>query len=157
MYALDGQKSRMAFVHVEHRRLQTHRLQRSQSADSEHDLLPDAHVIVAAIELIGDVAVIRLIVFRDVGVKKVKLDPADLHVPDLDPDHRRWRPDADFQFRPVRLQNRQNRKGVEVVLGVLFRLPSIGVQRLLQIAFLIKQADPYQRQIRVACALHVIA
>ena len=41
----------MAFVHVEDGRLEAQRLQGAQAADAQHDLLADARVDVAAVEL----------------------------------------------------------------------------------------------------------
>ena len=55
---LDRQERRVAFVHVEDGGLEVQRLQRAQAADAEHDLLADARVDVAAVQRIGDVAVL---------------------------------------------------------------------------------------------------
>ena len=52
-------------------------LERAQAADAEHDLLADALVDIAAIELVGDVAVLAGPVLRDVGVEQVERDAAD--------------------------------------------------------------------------------
>ena len=49
----------MPFVHVIDGRAEAQRLERAQAADAQHDLLLDALVIVAAVELIGDLAMLR--------------------------------------------------------------------------------------------------
>ena len=64
--------------------LQAHGLQRAHAADAQHDLLPDARIVVAAVERIGDVAVLRQNVFRDVGIEQVERDAAHVQLPDLD-------------------------------------------------------------------------
>src|SRR6266568_9383998 len=54
---LEAQKGRMPFVHVHNVRLCVGREdspQRAQTADAEHNLLPDTGVLVAAIEVAGD-------------------------------------------------------------------------------------------------------
>ena len=56
--ALDGQKRRMPFVHVIDGRAEAQRFERAQAADAQHDLLADALAIIAAIELVGDFAVL---------------------------------------------------------------------------------------------------
>ena len=50
--------------------------ERPHAADAQHDLLPDARIDVAAVERVGDVAVLRQHILRDVGVEQVELDPA---------------------------------------------------------------------------------
>ena len=52
-------------------------LQRAHAADAEHDLLADAGVDVAAVEGIGDVAILRQHVFGNVGIQQVERDAAD--------------------------------------------------------------------------------
>src|SRR5579863_3626572 len=54
--SLDSQECGVAFVHVIDGGTEAQRLERAQAADAQHDLLLDALVIVAAVELIGDLA-----------------------------------------------------------------------------------------------------
>ena len=56
---LEREEGRVAFVHVEDGGLETHRLQGAHAADAQHDFLADARVDVAAVEGIGDVAILR--------------------------------------------------------------------------------------------------
>ena len=53
------QKGRVPFVHVVHGRLVAQFLQRPQAPNTQHDLLADALVMVAAVELVGDLAIFR--------------------------------------------------------------------------------------------------
>ena len=87
--AFEREERRVALVHVVDGGVQAHRLQGAHAADAQHDFLPDARVDVAAVELVGDVAVLRQEVFRNVGVEQVERDAADLDLPDLDRERRR--------------------------------------------------------------------
>ncbi len=58
-HLLERQKGRVAFVHVEDGGLEAQRLERAHAADAQHDLLPDARIVIAAVERIGDVAILR--------------------------------------------------------------------------------------------------
>ena len=55
----------MALVHVKDGGLEIHGPQRAQAADAEHDLLADARIHVAAVKLVGDVAVLRQTHYRE--------------------------------------------------------------------------------------------
>ncbi len=59
------------------------RAQRAHAADAEHDLLLDAGRAVAAVEPVGDVAVVRRVLL-EVGVEQIEPDVADPRLPDLD-------------------------------------------------------------------------
>ena len=73
----------MALVHVADHRVDAQRPERAEAADAQHDLLPDAHLLVAAVELVGDVLVVGR-VLGHVRVEQVEGHPADLDPPDLD-------------------------------------------------------------------------
>ena len=53
----------MPLVHVIHRGLQSQFLQSAQTADSKHDFLADALVTIAAVKLVGDLAMIGALGF----------------------------------------------------------------------------------------------
>ena len=59
--------------------------QGADAADAQDHFLPDAHVVVAAVEAVGDLAVFGA-VLRDIGVEQIKRHPADLDAPDPAPD-----------------------------------------------------------------------
>ncbi len=60
--------------------------QRPQAADAQHNLLPNALVDIATVQLVGDLAVLRQRVLRNVRIQQKQLHPADVDVPDLDED-----------------------------------------------------------------------
>jgi hypothetical protein len=55
-HVFERKKSGVAFVHMVNRGLQANRLQRSVAADSKQNLLPDSHLVVAAVQLVGQIA-----------------------------------------------------------------------------------------------------
>ena len=61
----------MAFVDVPDRRLEPSSRERAHAADAEHDLLLDARRAVAAVQPMGDVAIV-LGVLRDVGIEQIQ-------------------------------------------------------------------------------------
>ena len=74
--ALDREKGRVPFVHVEDRRFIAERFQRAHAADAEDDLLPDARIVVAAVKLAGDGAVFGSRVQGRVRIEEEHLDAA---------------------------------------------------------------------------------
>ena len=60
--------------------------ERAHAADAEHDLLPDARIVIAAVELVGDAAIFGAGIFRRVGIEEQHSDAADVHGPDADDD-----------------------------------------------------------------------
>ena len=68
---LQREKRRVPFIHVVDRRLDAHRVQRMDAADAEHDLLLDPHLVIAAVKLRGDLAVL-LRVLRQIRIEQDK-------------------------------------------------------------------------------------
>ena len=58
------------------------RAQRQYAADTEHDLLADSHVLVAAVEHRCDLAGLGRIL-RDIGVEQIERHESDPDFPDL--------------------------------------------------------------------------
>ncbi len=101
--ALDGQECGMPFVHVIDGGAEAQRLERAQAADAEHDLLVNALVIVAAVELIGDLAMLRRGVLRDVAIEQIELHAAHIDAPDFQEHFDAGEIDADQQFAAGRV------------------------------------------------------
>src|SRR6188508_1246458 len=72
----------MTFVQMANRRSFANSAKCSQSADSEYDLLLNAHFLVAAIKLGGDLAIIGMILGY-VAIEQVKRHAADLDPPNF--------------------------------------------------------------------------
>ncbi len=80
--AFEHQERGMTFVDVPDGGLELERLERAHAAHAEHDLLLDAHLAIAAVELMGDVARV-LVVLLQVRVEQVQADMAAARVPHL--------------------------------------------------------------------------
>jgi len=153
---LEGQEGGVPLVHMADGRLDPQGAEGAQAADAEDDLLLDARLLVSAVELVGDLAIARL-VLRRVGVEEVERDASDIHPPD---------PERDLPLREVhRNEDRLagvvgfelDRKIVEVVVGVGLLLPPVGVQVLAEVSLLVEQADADERDAQLARRLEVVA
>ena len=82
--ALQREECRVPLIHVIYRGLQPQQLQRAETADAQHDLLADALVLIAGVELAGDIAMRGIGVLRDVGIQQIEIDAAYIDAPDLE-------------------------------------------------------------------------
>src|SRR5579875_3952332 len=154
--ALQTTKGAMALVHVADSRWLTQSAQGHDSADAQHHLLADAHVIVAAVEPGRDGAVFRC-VLRDVGVQQIQRYPPDLDAPDADVDLAAREGDADGQRSPVTIQLGDERQIEEIIFRIAFLLPTIDGEVLAEITLAVHQANAHQWQTEVASAFEMIA
>ena len=154
---LDGLKSRVAFVHVKDGGLQPERLQYSQSADPQNDFLANPLVIIAGIELAGDVAMKRVGVLRDVAVHQIQAHAPEIDSPDFEEHGGFPGQHVHDQLAAVRASHRRDGQGVKVVDRCPFLLPSVGIERLPEIPALVQQSQAHQRKDRVAGRLEMIA
>src|SRR5581483_6122221 len=79
-HTLEQKKSSMALVDVPHRWSLLERVERAHATYAEDDLLLDTHLAIAAVEPMGDVAAVLVVLF-DVGVEQVQLDMPALRLP----------------------------------------------------------------------------
>src|SRR6266478_3503433 len=80
--AFEGQKRRVAFVHVKHIRFDAERAQRLHAANPEDNFLAHPHFQVAAVKLSSDQSVLRA-VLRSISVEKIETHAADAQLPKL--------------------------------------------------------------------------
>ncbi len=100
-HPLQGQEGSVAFVDVVDSWLQAEGLQSPVTTDAQHNLLFDAHLQTATVQLVGDVPVVWA-VGRNIRIQQVKRYAAY-----LDPPHLGGHPpagvgDLNRQWRPVR-------------------------------------------------------
>ena len=171
--ALQAQVARVALVGVEHLGLRVPgdravRAHGAHPADADQDLLPDALVLVAAVEPVGDAAQVG-VVLLDVGVEHQQRHPADRGLPDarlqqLPGGHRdldehllarcpgrsvsgaRFWPHEQLQRQPLRVEHR-----------VGLQLPAVERQRLPEVPRPVQQPHPDERQAEVRGRLEVVA
>jgi hypothetical protein len=153
---LQHQEGGVAFVHVPDRGLDAHGFQRAESAHAQDYFLLDAHLAIAAIKLVGDVAVFGG-VFLEVRVQQVEPDMSHAHDPDFYRDHTAGKIDLHFEFLAIISKSRRNRQVVEIGIVVVRHLPPIAVDGLGEIALTVQQADAHEWQPHVGCRLAVVA
>src|SRR5713101_2074888 len=83
-------------------------------------------------------------VFRNVGVEQVKLHPSDIHAPDFNEQRTGRQLHLYHHILAAGILNGADRQSVEIVHRIALLLPSIRIERLLQVALLIKQ--PYSME-----------
>ena len=146
----------MAFVHVEGGRRDAERAQQAHAADAQQHFLHDPRGAVAAINAVGQVAEM-LLVLRQIRVQQIERHAPDIHAPDLEVHHVQ----ADFHGADepfaIRIQHRLQRHVVRIHRIVVFRLPVVGVNGLLKIALPVKQADADKSQAEIAGGLGMVA
>ena len=131
--------------------------QGAHAADAEQQLLVEAVLLGAAVQTVGDLAVV-VGVALDVGVEQQQRHAADPGHPDPSDEGRSaGHLDRHRGARAVGLPEQGQRQlvGVEDRIGLL--LPALARERLLEVAVHVQQADAHQRDAQVAGGLEVVA
>ena len=150
------EKRRMAFVHVEERWFDAERAQQPHAADAQQNFLHDARGAVAAVNAQSQIAEM-LLVLRQVRVEQINGSATDIDAPRLEHDDVHADFHAAFQPSAGGIQNRLDRHVLRVNRIVKFRLPVVGINRLLEITLAVKQADAVEAQPQVARGFRVVA
>jgi hypothetical protein len=98
-----------------------------------------------------------LFVFRQVRVQQINGDAPDIYAPDLEGHQIQADLDGADQPPALGVQQRFERDVVRVNRIVVFRLPVVGINRLLEITFAVKQADADKTETEVAGGFRVVA
>ena len=154
--ALQDLEGRMALVDMPHRGPQAQGPQRPHPAHSQHQLLLQAHLPVAAVQLVGDGAVPGA-VLRQVGIQQVQGDMPRLHRPYP---HLEYPPggfDVDGEVLAARGQGGHYRQVVGLGAGVTDLLVAMAVDGLGEVAHLVQQPYGHERQADIAGGLAVVA
>ena len=128
----------MAFVEMTDRRRLAQRSQRPQAPDSQHDLLLDPRLLVAAVKLGRDLAIIG-VVLGNVAIEQVKRDSADLDAPHFGLHCPAWKRDWDENGSAVRSRFLDQGERKKIVFGIALLLPAIDIQILAKISFPVHQ------------------
>ena len=137
----------MALVHVEHlgrgQALDVgERPDRPHPADTGEDLLLDPVLLVAAVEPVGDTAQVVL-VLRDVGIQQQQRDSADLGDPHPRPQLAGiGHGELDQHRVAVAVGEQPQRQALRVQRRIVLVLPTVGGQRLPEVARAVVQARP---------------
>ncbi len=154
--SLEYEERRMPFVDMPRGRVDAQLGQRTHAANAQYDFLLDAGSAVAAVQAVGNVAIIRRILGQ-VGVKQIERYVADERLPHLDLNGSAWKLDADAHFRSIASHDGGNGKIFEVRIGVQRMLVAFGVDGLVKVALAIQQSHADEGQAHVTCRLAMIA
>ncbi len=146
----------MPLVHMAGGRRQPHRLQRPDAADAEDDLLGDAHLRIAAVQPAREFAVawdVRL----NVGVEEVERYLADLESPDFGDGGAPVERDVDAQPRAIGEAHRFQRLERRVDGPVLFLLPAVRAEPLVEVAEVVQQPHAHEWDAKIRGGLQVVA
>ena len=131
--------------------------QRPHAAHAEQHLLLQAQLAAAAVQALGDDAG-RLVVLVHVGVEEQQRHPAHLGAPDVGVQlAATGQLDGDAGGRAVLVAQQRQGQPVGVEDGVVLLLPAVAVQALAEVAGLVEQADPDDRDPDVGGRLEVVA
>ncbi len=154
-HALEHEERGVTFVDVPCRGLDAHRRQRARATHTEHDLLLDARVAVAAVEAMRRGAILGAVRF-EVGVEKVQGDAAHTRAPDLGIHVVVAELHAHLERLAV-LHHFRDRQVAEVGVAIGRLLVALGVDRLLEVTLAIEQAHRDEGQRHIARGLAVVA
>ena len=130
---------------------------RAHPADAEQQLLAQPVVAAAAVQPVGDLVQVGLVLLH-VGVEQQQRDAADLGHPDLRGQlPARGQAHLHVHRRAGGVPEQLQGQAVRVVGRVPLGLPAVGRQRLGEVTVPVQQADPDQRHAQVAGCLQVVA
>src|SRR3990172_2146351 len=146
----------MTFVDMPDRRFQAQFLQRAHTADTQHDLLLDAHHLVTAIQTMRDVAIVRAVAFQ-IGVQQVQRDMANPGLPNLDIELAPRQIHRCKGLGTISTMGRNDGHVIKIGVAVGSDLIAFAVYGLMKISLAIQQTDTDERQPQITCSLAVIA
>ena len=156
---LERQERGMALVHVHHVCLSIGRqngAERAQTANAENDLLTNARVLVAAVEVAGDPAIV-LTVLGQIRIQQVQRHATHSGDPHAGVYGAARKRHVDHNWRALRVEHRAHRHGVRIETIVGLALVARVVDHLAEVAVPIHQPDGDERQTKVAGGLEVVA
>ena len=160
-HPLDAQETGMPLIGVEHvgrwcAGQPGPQTQGADATDAEQHLLLKSKLARAPVEPVGDPAG-RVVVVLDVGVEQQQGNPADLGLPHLRAEHAAaGKVDGDDAGRCIGLAQQGQRQAVRVEDRVGLLLPAVEVERLLEIAGLVEQANSDDGHPQIRGGLEVV-
>ena len=145
----------MAFIDVPHGGSQAQRAQGANAPHTQHQLLLQTHLPVAAIQLMGN-GPIRLRVVRYVGIEQVQLDMPGLGRPHPYFQHTAGKFDVQGQVPACLGQGGHHRQIMRMRTGMADLLMPVAVNGLGKIAHLVQQPYGDKRQAYIAGRFTVI-
>jgi hypothetical protein len=152
--ALQHQKGSVSLVDVPDRRLHTERFERPNAGNTQNDLLLDARLAVAAVELMRNETVI-LGVMLEIGVEQHELDVPDAGQPYLDLHVAARNLDRDVQLTSVGRARRAHRQFGEI--GIVIGGLLVASLSIVCVYPAVEQTDPNETQTGIGSGFAVIA
>ena len=126
------------------------------AADAEDDLLLDPHLVIAPVELCGDVAILRR-VLRPARVEQVERDAPDRELP-----HAHAHPavqdfDTEREVLLLRIEHGLHGEVREILVQREAVLPALLVDLLLEVPVPVQQRDRHEGQVQIARRLAMVA
>ena len=146
----------MAFVEVKDDGVDTHRSQNSHAANTEHDLLLDAHLLVATIEPGGEFPIPRSI-HLIVGVHQIETYTPSPDIPDLEVDDAIADLNRNTKRRSTFIQGSANSDFFGVEAWIDRFLPPIGGDILAEVTHFVEEAHCDKWEPNIAGFLAMIA
>ncbi len=146
----ESEEAGMAFVGVEHLRMNVERSQCPHAADAEDDLLAQTMLFVAAVEPVGDGDGLRRVRWH-VRVEQVQPDPADVGAPHSHRHGNVGEVDDDFDAGWMQPEC----VGIDALVALL--LPAVVVEELMEVALGVEQTDADERNAEIGRRLQVVA
>ena len=149
-------KGRVPFIEMTDFGPDAKRTEESPAAQPEEQLLLQAQLRPAPVELACD-APVSGVVCRVITVQQIKLRSADLDLPGAQPDGVAGELDFHPQPLAVRLAQRGDRQLSGVVVREKGLLRSVFVDHLAEVALLVEQSHPDHRHPQIACGFELVA
>src|SRR5437870_4620426 len=118
---------------MQHARRDSHRLQCATAADSEEQLLPDAHTTVAAIQTRSQIAILGCIA-GDIGIEQQQIASTDLNAPNSGANRTAARFDLSRHRLAVGADREFHWELVEVGFEIFLLLPAVAIESLTEIS-----------------------
>src|SRR5437870_2466089 len=146
----------MTFIEMKDRRLNLQVVQQADAPDSKRHFLYQTRFPIAAVKMPGNQA-IDFFILADIRVEQIKLNPANVCLPDARANGSAAHRDFNKQRDAIACPHQFKWEFADVALAISFFLPALRVYALLEIAIAIKQTNRNQRQIQVTSRLQMIA
>ena len=154
--ALQQNEGRVPFVEMTDLRLDPERIKQTPATHPEHDLLLQAQLRAASIQLACD-APVNWKVCRIIRIQQIQLPSANLDLPGAQPDGGAGQRYLYAQPLAIGLENRRDRQLPGVVVGVQGLLGTIAVDHLAKIPMLVQQSDAHHRHAKIAGRFELVA
>lgn len=154
--ALEHREGRVPLVEVAHLGVQAECPEQPPAADPQHELLPEAQLRTAAVQLAGDGADGRR-VRRVIAVEQVEPEPPHLHLPGAEPDPVARQREREAEPLTARVSHRADRELPWIVVRVERLLAAVRRDGLAEVPLLVQEPNADHRDAEVAPRLELVA